>query len=301
MKFGVNMVNFGPGATPESFARWGRMVEALGYHSLMVSDHVAVTPDVQDEYPAPFYDPFVTLSWLAGFTRRLELGTTVAVLPYRHPLQVASMSEGIHRLSGGRFVLGVGVGWARQEYGALGVPFGKRGAITDDYLAAIRALWSQDVASHDGPFTSFKEVRAAPARSSSPAVWIGGTSEAALRRAVRFGDGWHPNNARLGWLEREGLPRLEEIAREEGRPVPGLCPRVRLRITDAPLDDERLPGEGSLEQIRSDLVALEALGAEHVVLDTFYGISETTHHERAWAMLATLAERVLDLERGRPR
>ena len=159
MKFGVNLLNFGLGATPEALTRWGRVVEALGYHSLMVSDHVAVTPDVQDEYPAPFYDPFVTLSWLAGFTRRLELGTTVAVLPYRHPLQVTSMSESLHRLSGGRFILGVGVGWARQEYAALGVPFEKRGAATDDYLEAIRALWSRDVASHDGPFASFEEVR----------------------------------------------------------------------------------------------------------------------------------------------
>ena len=303
MKFGVNLVNFGPDATPEALARWGRVVEALGYHSLMVSDHVALTQDVQTDYPAPFYDPFVTLSWLAGFTRRLELGTTVAVLPYRHPLQVASMSESVHRLSGGRFILGVGVGWARQEYAALGVPFEKRGAVTDDYLEAIRALWSQDVASHDGPFASFEKVRTgARSGSARPPVWVGGLSEAALKRAVRFGDGWHPNNARLEWLEREGLPRLEEIAREEGRSVPSLCPRVRLRITDAPLDDERLPGEGSLEQIRSDLEALESLGAEHVVLDTFYGEPEATrHHERAWAMLATLAERVLDLERGRPR
>jgi probable F420-dependent oxidoreductase len=302
MKFGVNLLNFGPGATPEALARWGRVVEALGYHSLMVSDHVAVTPDVQDEYPAPFYDPFVTLSWLAGFTRRLELGTTVAVLPYRHPLQVASMSESLHRLSGGRFILGVGVGWARQEYAALGVPFEKRGATTDDYLEAIRALWSRDVTSHDGPFASFEEVRTdAGSGLSRPPVWVGGLSEAALRRAVRFGDGWHPNNARLRWLEREGLPRLEEIAGEEGRPVPSLCPRVRLRITDAPLDDGRLPGEGSLEQIRSDLETLASLGAEHVVLDTFYGDpGATRQHERSWAMLATLAERVLDLERGRP-
>ncbi len=150
MKFGVNLINFGPGATPEFLARTSRLAEALGSHFLMVSDHVATTPDVEAEYPAPFYDPFVTLAWIAASTRELELGTSVAVLPYRHPLQVASMSENIHRLSGGRFILGVGVGLARQEFEALGVPFEKRGAITDDYLEAIGALWSQDVASHDG-------------------------------------------------------------------------------------------------------------------------------------------------------
>ena len=137
MKVGVNLINYGPGVTPDSLARWATLAEALGYPFVMVSDHVAITPDVQAEYPAPFYDPFVTLAWLAGSTSEIELGTTVAVLSYRHPLQVASMSQTIDRLSGGRFILGVGVGWAKKEFTALGVPFEKRGAITDDYLAAI--------------------------------------------------------------------------------------------------------------------------------------------------------------------
>jgi probable F420-dependent oxidoreductase len=305
MKVGVNLVNYGPGATPESLARWARLVEALGYRLLMVSDHVATTPDVQAEYPAPFYDPFVTLAWLAGSTSRIELGTTVVVLPYRHPLQVASMAEDIHRLSGGRFILGVGVGWARQEFAALGVPFEKRGAITDDYLAAIRALWATDVASYKGRFVAFEDVRTSPdsARSSPPPIWVGGSSEAGLRRAVRYGDGWHPNNVRLDWLREEGLPRLKEIAREEGKPLPSLCPRIRLRLTGSPLDDERrLPGEGTLEQVRADLQTLESLGAEYVLLDTYYGDPEATRrHERAWKMLATLAENVLDLEHRRLR
>jgi alkanesulfonate monooxygenase SsuD/methylene tetrahydromethanopterin reductase-like flavin-dependent oxidoreductase (luciferase family) len=95
VKVGVNLINYGPGATPESLARWGQLVEALGYHLLMASEHVATTPDVQAEYPAPFYDPFVTLAWLARSTREIELGTTVAVLPYRHPLHVASMAQTI--------------------------------------------------------------------------------------------------------------------------------------------------------------------------------------------------------------
>jgi len=184
MKVGVNLINYGPGATPQSLARWARLAEVLGYHSVMVSDHVATTPDVQAEYPAPIYDPFVTLAWLAGSTSRLELGTTVTVLPYRHPLQVASMAENIDRLSGGRFILGVGVGWAKQEFAALGVPFEKCGAITDDYLAAIRALWAGDVASYKGRFVAFEDVRTSPdsVRSSPPSIWVGGSSEAALRR-----------------------------------------------------------------------------------------------------------------------
>jgi probable F420-dependent oxidoreductase len=305
MRVGVNLVNFGPGATPGSLARTARLAEALGYHLLMVSDHVAITPDVQAEYSAPFYDPFVTLSWLAGETRDIWLGTTVAVFPYRHPLQVAGMSETLHRLSGGRFVLGVGVGWARQEFAALGVPFGRRGAMTDEHLAVIRTLWRGDAVSYDGRYVSFEDVRAAsgPVGTPRPPIWVGGASEAGLRRAVRYGDGWHPNNARLDWLRREGLPRLEEISREEGRLVPDFCPRIRLRLTASPLDDNRrLPGEGTLDQVRWDLKALESLGAESVLLDTFYGDPEaTTHHERAWAMLATMAEKVLDLEDRRLR
>jgi hypothetical protein len=104
-------------------------------------------------------------------------------------------------------------------------------------------------------------------------------------------------------LREEVLPRLKEIAHEEGKPVPSLCPRIRLRLTESPLDDERrLPGEGTLEQVRADLQLLESLGAEYVLLDTYYGDPEATrHHERAWNMLATLAESVLDLEHQRLR
>lgn len=95
----------------------------------MISDHVAITPDVQSQFPAPFYDPFISLGWLAAATYRIELGTTVIILPYRHPLLTARMAANIDRLSDGRFVLGVGVGWAKQEFEALGIPFERRGGL----------------------------------------------------------------------------------------------------------------------------------------------------------------------------
>src|SRR5215813_14188418 len=155
MRVGINLINFGPGATPESLARSVELAEALGYHLAMISDHVAITPDVQGRYPAPFYDPFTTLGWLAALTRRLELGTTVIIIPYRHPLQTARMAAVVDRLSGGRLILGIGVGWAKQEFEVLGVPFHRRGAITNDYLAAIKTAWTHDVASHEGPYVSF--------------------------------------------------------------------------------------------------------------------------------------------------
>lgn len=138
MRIGVNVPNFGPGTDPGVLRDWARTVEGLGFDLLMVSDHVVVTPDVAEQYPAPFYEPFTTLSWLAGVTDRIRLGTTVLILPYRHPLLTARMAANLNALSGGRLVLGVGVGWARQEFAALGVPYERRGALTDEYLTALR-------------------------------------------------------------------------------------------------------------------------------------------------------------------
>jgi probable F420-dependent oxidoreductase len=298
MKVGVNLINFGPGASPDAMRRWAQVAEALGYHLVMTSDHVAVTADVAARYPAPLYEPFVTLGWLAATARRLELGTTVVIVPYRHPLEVARMTAQVDQLTGGRFILGVGVGWARQEFEALGVPFERRGAMTNEYLQAIRVCWTQDVASFDGRFVRFRDVHTTPRPVRPPPIWVGGASEAAMRRAVAHGDAWHPIRINLGWF-RAALPGLRRIAAEASRPVPALCPRIRLCLTEAPMpDDTRVAGHGTLDQVRRDLEALAELGCDYLLLDTYADDPEATrHHEAAWAMLATLADRVLDLPR----
>jgi probable F420-dependent oxidoreductase len=301
MKFGVNLINFGPSASPDSLARWAMLTETLGYHFLMTSDHVAVTPDVQARYPVPFYEPFTTLGWLAGLTRRIEIGSTVVILPYRSPLEVARMAANVDQLSGGRLLFGIGVGWAQQEFAALGVPFHRRGALTDEYLAALKMLWTNDRASFQGRYVAFTAVHTAPrpVRTPHPPIWVGGGSDAAMRRAIRHGDAWHPIRIRLDWLRHTGLPRLRQIADAEGRPVPALCPRIRLRLTDTPLpDDQRVAGEGTLSQVRADLEALQQLDAQYVLLDTFHDDVEATRHpEASWRMLTTLAEKALDLPR----
>src|SRR5262245_47682836 len=240
MRVGINLINFGPGVSPESLQRSAELAEALHYHFVMISDHIAITPDVRARYPAPFYDPFVTLGWLAGVTRNIELGTTVIILPYRHPLQTARVAANLDQLSRGRLILGVGVGWARQEFDALGVPFSQRGAIADEYLAVLTLAWTQDVASYDGRFVSFEDVQTTPRplRSPHPPIWVGGASDAALRRAVRYGNGWHPIRFRGDWLRDTGLPRLRAIATAEGKPVPALCPRIKLRVTASRLPDD---------------------------------------------------------------
>lgn len=297
MRIGVNLLNFGPGATPEALLGWTQLAETLGYHLVMISDHIAMTPDVVARYPAPYYDPFVTLGWLSGFTRRVELGTTVVIVPYRHPLHTARLTANVDRLCGGRFIFGVGVGWARQEFETLGIPFDKRGAMSNDYLAAIKVAWAQDPASYSGPYVSFRDVHTGPLPIRTPPIWVGGASEAAMRRAVRLGDAWHPIRIKIPWLRETGLPALRRIADEERRPLPALCPRMRLRITDGTVaDDDRFAGEGNLDQVRADLEALVNLGATYVLLDTFTDdIEATRHHESAWRMLAVLAEQVLDL------
>lgn len=273
MRTGVNVPNFGPGTDPGALRSWAQTVEGLGFDLLMVSDHVAVTPDVAEQYPAPFYEPFTTLSWLAGVTHRIGLGTTVLIVPYRHPLLVARMAANLQQLSGGRLVLGVGVGWAKQEYEALGVPFRQRGRLTDDHLRAMRAAWADE----------------ADYGSGTIPIWVGGNSEAGIRRAVRLGEAWHPLRLTPRRL-REGTEQLTKIAEAEGLPRPALAPRIVLRLTDRPLTgDDRLIGEGTLEQILGDLEELRALGAETVVFDPFNGDpEETLRPQVAWQALAAV-------------
>ena len=299
MKVGVNLINFGPGANVDSFRRTVEISEALGYHLVMTSDHIAVTSDVAERYPAPFYEPLSTLGWLAGITT-MEIGSTVIIVPYRSPLETAKACANIDQLSGGRFIFGVGVGWAEGEFDILGAPFNRRGAMTDEYLDAIKVLWTEDVASFEGEYVSFRDVNTAPrpVQQPHPPIWVGGPSAAAMRRAVRHGSAWHPIRITIDHLRDTDFPLLKRIAGEEGKPVPDLCPRIRLRITDSPMSEiERLAGEGSIDQIRHDLEELQALGCTYVLLDSFYGdVEATKNHETAWRMLAAVAEDALDLE-----
>ncbi|MFE9424848.1 LLM class flavin-dependent oxidoreductase [Kitasatospora sp. NPDC006697] len=260
MELGVNVPNFGPGTDPGVLRDWARVIEGLGFDLLMVSDHLAVTPDVAERYPEPFFEPFTALSWLAGQTSRVRLGTTVLVLPYRHPWAVARMAANLQQLSGGRLVLGVGVGWARQEYAVLGVPFAARGRLTDECLRVLR-----------------EELPTGPARIP---VWVGGSSPAALRRTAEFGDAWHPLRLTMDAM-------CTVLA--EHRP-PGFAPRIALRLTDTPVTvADRPAGVGTLEQVLADLDQLRSLGAEAVVFDPYHGDPEETRRpQQAWQDLATV-------------
>jgi alkanesulfonate monooxygenase SsuD/methylene tetrahydromethanopterin reductase-like flavin-dependent oxidoreductase (luciferase family) len=201
------------------------------------------------------------------------------------------MAANLNDLSGGRLVLGVGVGWARQEFDALGVAFGERGRLTDEHLLAIRAAWQDDQ----------------DYRSGQIPIWVGGNSDAALRRAVRLGDAWHPLRFTPGWLA-SAVDRLETAAAGQNRPRPALMPRIALQLTASPVTGEdRLAGHGTIGQITDDLERLHLLGAGTVVLDPFNGDpAETVRPQEAWHALAAVADRWagqqsqnLDTERSR--
>ncbi|MDD7966483.1 TIGR03619 family F420-dependent LLM class oxidoreductase [Actinomycetospora lemnae] len=271
MRIGITVPNFGPAATADSLRAWAAVVEDAGFDFLMVGDHVAATPDVTAAYPGPFWEPLTLLGYLAGVTRRVELGTTVLVVPYRDPLLTARSLAGLDQLSDGRLIVGVGVGWATDEFAALGLDPQRRGEVTDEYLRALLALWSDDVVSFHGRWVAFTDVdsRPRPRRRPHPPVWVGGNGAAARRRAVALGQAWHPLRVPVGWLRATGLPGLRAAAEEAGRPAPALAPRVVLHPTaEWRPDDDRLLGEGRPDQIRADLDELRALGATHVLLDT---------------------------------
>jgi alkanesulfonate monooxygenase SsuD/methylene tetrahydromethanopterin reductase-like flavin-dependent oxidoreductase (luciferase family) len=252
-KLGLNIPNFGPTASPGELRDWVRFAADHGFALAMVSDHVAVTPDVAALYPPPFFDPFATLAWMAGYAPDgLELGTTVIILPYRHPLLTASMTAALHDFTGGRFVLGVAAGWAEDEFTALGLDYAARGRMSEEYLGAIRAALRQETTSVSGEFVDYADVATGPVRRTP--IWVGGTAPAVLRRAVRLGDAWHPNNAPLDWLRDVGVPATEGVA---------FCPRMRARV-----GPRSTPGTGTIDEVAADFRQLIEMGAEYVVLDT---------------------------------
>jgi len=300
MKIGVNLINFGPDATPDALRGWVKMTQDLGFHGLFTSDHVTITDDVAGRYPAPFYEPLSLLGWLASATTDIAIGTTVSVLPYRSPLETARAFAAVDQLSGGRVVLGVGAGWAEEEFKVLDVPFEDRGPMTTDYLLAIKALWADEVASYDGEFVSFDKVHATPLplQSPHPPIWVGGNAVPSMRRAILHGTTWHPIRPTATGFEADMLPAITELAERHERPVPELAPRIRLRITDQDRpDDERIAGEGSVEQIKRDLAMFESHGCTWVVLDTYhdYLVDELRDSRDAWRQFEKVASAIYDL------
>ena len=224
LKLGLFSINAYACCDPAVTARVARAAEAAGFESLWGGEHV-VLPDPQAP-PSPMaphepiLDPIVALTYCAAVTARVRLGTGIIILPQRNPLVLAKELASLDRLSNGRLIFGVGVGYLEPEFRALGAPFEQRGAVADDYLAAMRAVWGQDKPAHHGRFVSFKDIQAhpQPVQRPHPPIVIGGRTAPAFRRAVAQGNGWYGFALDVA-KTREALGGLREAGKHVQRPA----------------------------------------------------------------------------------
>lgn len=285
MRVGVSLPNVGLDHGKEMVLPVAEAADRLGFDSVWAAHHVTLPYERESKYPyghsgtevamspgMQWLDPLVTLSMVAAVTDRVRLGTSVLVLPYRNPVNLAAEAAALDVLSDGRFVLGVGAGWMREEFEALGIDAAERGARTDEHIEVLRALWTQDPASFSGRFTGFDGIVLAttPRTEGGPPIWVGGNTDVALRRAVRLGDGWHGFE-----VYPEDMPdvreRLARAAGEAGRDpgdlalsvVRGLIPPGREEESFIP--ERRMLG-GSTDRIVEELGRYGEQGVEDVVV-----------------------------------
>jgi probable F420-dependent oxidoreductase len=219
MKFGLFAVNMYACSYPETAIQIAQLAEEAGFESLWAGEHV-VLPDPQAP-PSPMaphdriLDPVIALTYLSAHTSQVRLGTGIIILPQRNPLVLAKELASLDELSGGRLICGIGVGYLEPEFRALGIPFTDRGARTDDYLAAMRTIWTQPKPAYHGRFVSFEGVQAHPQRNIP--IVVGGESPPAYRRAVESATGWYGFNLDLNWTTR-ALADIREAMQHSARP-----------------------------------------------------------------------------------
>ncbi|MXW50691.1 MAG: LLM class F420-dependent oxidoreductase [Gammaproteobacteria bacterium] len=230
MRYGYVVPNNFGVADPNELIRLGVRAEALGFDSLWVNHHVLNVGYVRDRLgELPYHDALVMLTWLAAKTSRVTLGTSVLVMPYLHPMSLAKQLATLDHLSGGRLVVGLGVGSLPEENAALGVPYESRGAFCNEFLEVLRLLWTESGASFAGQHFSFTDLISSPKplQKPHPPIVIGGNRPPALRRAARFGDGWHPMNCSPDGV-RQRLQALRAEAAAVNRPEIPTMVQVRL-------------------------------------------------------------------------
>jgi len=229
MQVGYFSVGIGPAVNPEFVRTIATTAERLGFSTIWAPEHVVLLEEYASKYPyssgkfpapvdTPIADPFTILAYAAACTSKIRLGTGICLVPEHNPLVLAKTVATVDRLSGGRFVFGVGVGWLAEEFQALGVPFDRRAQRTREYIDVMRKLWTQRSSSHQGEFVNFTKVMSYPKPVSETGVpvWFGGESGPALRRVAEYGDGWigfklMPDQASAK------IKRIEELLKANGR------------------------------------------------------------------------------------
>jgi len=291
MRFGFYLPTRGPAATSEGLTAIIQRGETLGFDSVVVADHIVFPTVVRSRYPYTVSGEFPgegdalellpLMAFVAGVSRRLRIVSSVMIVPYRNPVVTAKMLATIDVLSRGRLTVGVGVGWLREEFEAVGAAsFERRGAVTDEYVRIFKTLWTKSPASYAGEFYRFEALQCLPQplQKLHPPIWIGGHSGAALRRVARLGDGWHPVGANpavpLRPAElRASLDELRRLTAAEGRDFSSLTISFKAPVYDATSggaalpDGTRRPFSGTPAQISEDIAAYGALGVSELIFD----------------------------------
>src|SRR5262245_8065997 len=259
MKFGLHSVNLHSCSFPDAAARLARAAEAAGFESLWVADHVVLPdPPVPGRPMAPdqrLLDPIVSLTFLAAHTTRIRLGTGVIILPQRQAVVLAKQLASLDVLSNGRLIFGLGVGWCEPEMRSTGAPFAERGRVADDYLGAMRALWTQPKPSYRGPYVAFDGVQAMPrpVQTPTPTIVVGGRTRPAFRRAVMQGHGWYGFGLDVGETEKL-VAGLRDAGERHARPKE--LGRLEISVTPPGFD---VPDQKTVE-------AYAAVGVDRLIL-----------------------------------
>ncbi len=323
MEFGFYLPNSGEGAEPDALASIARLGDRLGFHCLMAPDHILMPREVSSVYPysvtgsilaggnsgaGEWPEQITTLAFLAGVTERIRLVTSVMIVPYRNPLLTAKMLATLDVLSKGRLVVGAGVGWMEEEFELLEAPpFAQRGAVTDEYLRAFVELWTAENPSFEGRHVRFSGIifQPKPAQRPHPPIWIGGQSRAALRRAARLGQAWHPVGAiPAAPLEpeelAESLAYLRRHAEGAGRDPAEIQVSMKAPLYDAALTPAnpatanagaagtRRRFSGPPGAVLQDIHDYAAAGATHLIFDF-----RSPYHAETEERMARFAEEVM--------
>ena len=292
LALGFHLPSRGPLARVDVLTHLARTADTLGYSVVSISDHIVLPTRSSAPYPydhsgafpggaqQPFIEPIPLAAWLLAVTRRLRVAISVLVVPYRNPVVTAKHLATIDALSGGRLVVGVGVGWWPEEFEALAAPpFAERGAVTDEYLRLMKTLWTENEPRFEGKYYRIDDVTMLPhpAQKPHPPIWVGGHSEPALRRTAVLGDAWHPIGLRgpVGLAPDElaqKMARIRALARQAGRDPASIGVAFRgpldLRPARAKVTAETLrPLAGPPHKVVADLRAYQAAGVDTMIFD----------------------------------